>query len=60
MNRPHAWGYVRVSHKNSRDSGLSIESQHRIIADYYEKLRVNDDYLAFGETFEELAVSAYG
>lgn len=56
-----AFGYARVSHVDSAESGLSIADQSEQIRNYYNyiKTRKGNENLEWGGIFEDLAQSAF-
>jgi len=56
---PTARGYIRCSHKDSKESGLGLEAQARDIAIRYTQLALEDPTLKWGGNEVDAVVSAY-
>jgi len=53
------YGYTRVSHIDSANSGLSIEAQRQTITHWFKVLESQDSTLEWGEMIKDLAQSAF-
>src|SRR6187399_1444676 len=53
------YGYLRVSHADSVESGLGLKGQKQTIRQWYKMLRMRDKKLEWAGILRDLAVSAY-
>lgn len=56
---PTAYGYLRVSHPDSKATGISPEIQEQQIRAYFALLQTRLPDLVWGELFQDLAVSSW-